>query len=64
MNVFSQGLGLGLGARETLQNYAPTSKKGDLQKWVILMSWWARQYLLTSAVEEAAVTEATACLVY
>ena len=35
-----------------------------LQKWVILMYWWARNYPVTDAAHEAEVTEATACAVY
>ena len=35
-----------------------------LQKWVILMYWWARNYPVTDAAQEAQVTEATACVVY
>ena len=38
--------------------------KLSLQKWAILMYWWARQYPVTDAAEEAEVTEATACQVY
>ena len=36
----------------------------SLQKWVILMHWWARQYPVTDAAEEAEVTESTASQVY
>ena len=36
----------------------------SLQKWVILMYWWARNYPVTDAAHEADVTEATACAVY
>ena len=35
-----------------------------LQKWVILMYWWAQNYSVTDAAHEAEVTEATACAVY
>lgn len=35
-----------------------------LQKWAILMYWWARNYPVTDAAHEAEVTEATACAVY
>ena len=35
-----------------------------LQKWVILMYWWARNYPMTDAAHEAEVTEASACAVY
>ena len=35
-----------------------------LQKWLVLMYWWARDYPVTAAAEEAEVTEATACAVY
>ena len=35
-----------------------------LQKWVILMHWWSRQYPVTDAAEEAEVTESTASQVY
>ena len=36
----------------------------SLQKWVILMHWWARQYPVTDAAEEAEVTESTGSQVY
>ena len=36
----------------------------SLQKWVILMYWWACNYPVTDAAHEADVTEATACAVY
>ena len=35
-----------------------------LQRWVILMYWWARNYHVTDAAHEAEVTESTACSVY
>lgn len=35
-----------------------------LQKWAILMYWWARNYPVTDAASEAEVTEASACAVY
>ena len=35
-----------------------------LQKWVILMHWWAGNYPETDAAREVEVTEATACSVY
>ena len=35
-----------------------------LQKWVVLMYWWARNYPVTDAAEEAEVTEASACAMY
>ena len=41
-----------------------SKSKLSLQKWAILMYWWARQYPVTDAAEEAEVTEATACQVY
>ena len=31
-----------------------------LQKWLLLMYWWGRQYPVGDAMEEAEVTEATA----
>ena len=31
---------------------------------MILMYWWARNYPVTDAAQEAQVTEATACVVY
>lgn len=31
-----------------------------LQKWLLLMYWWGRQYPVGDAMEEAQVTEATA----
>ena len=34
--------------------------KLTLQKWLILIYWWARQYPVTDAAEEAEVTKATA----
>ena len=34
--------------------------KLTLQNWLILIYWWARQYLVTDAAEEAEVTKATA----
>ena len=36
----------------------------SLQKWVILIHWWAMQYPVTDAAEEAEVTESTASQVY
>ena len=36
----------------------------SLQKWVILMDWWARQYPVTDAAEEAEVKESTVSQVY
>ena len=36
----------------------------SLQKWVVLMYWWSRNYPVTDAAREAEVTEATACAVY
>ena len=41
-----------------------SKSKLSLQKWVILMYWWATQYPVTNAAEEAEVTEATACQIY
>ena len=38
--------------------------KLSLQKWLLLMHWWARQYPVTDAKEEIGVTEATAIQVY
>ena len=41
-----------------------SKSKLSLQKWAILMYWWARQYAVTDAAEEAEVTETTACQIY
>ena len=38
--------------------------KLSLQKWLILIVWWAKQYPMTDAATEAEVTDATACQVY
>ena len=35
-----------------------------LQKWLILLHWWIREYPVTDAAEEAKVTETTAIQVY
>ena len=36
----------------------------SVQKWVILIHWWAMQYPVTDAAEKAEVTESTASQVY
>ena len=41
-----------------------TSSKLSLQKWLVLMYWWCRQYPVTDAAQEAKVTEATAVQIY
>ena len=38
--------------------------KLSLQQWLVLMYWWARQYPVTDAAEEAKVTRATAIQCY
>ena len=38
--------------------------KLTLQKWLVLMHWWSREYPVTDAAEEAKVTEATAIQAY
>ena len=38
--------------------------KLTLQKWLLLMHWWARQYPVTDAAVEVEVTEKTAIQVY
>ena len=38
--------------------------KLSLQKWLILLHWWIREYPVTDAAEEAEVTETTAIQVY
>ena len=38
--------------------------KLSLQKWLVLLHWWIREYLVTDAAEEAKVTETTAIQVY
>ena len=35
-----------------------------LQQWFLLMYWWARQYPVTDAANEAGVDRGTACDVY
>jgi transposase-like protein len=38
--------------------------KLTLQKWLLLMHWWAKQYPVKDAAEEIGVSEATAIQVY
>jgi hypothetical protein len=38
--------------------------KLSLQKWLVLLHWWIREYPVIDAAEEAKVTEATAIQVY
>ena len=38
--------------------------KLPLQKWLVMMHWWIREYPVTDAAEEAKVTETTAIQVY
>ena len=38
--------------------------KLSLQKWLVLMHWWSREYPVIDAVEEAKVTETTAIQAY
>ena len=38
--------------------------KLSLQKWLVLLHWWIREYPVTDAAEEAKVTETTAIQVY
>ena len=38
--------------------------KLTLQKWLVLLYWWARQYPVTDAAEEAKVEDNTAVAVY
>ena len=41
-----------------------SKSRSPLQKWAILMYWWARNYPVTDAAREGEVTKATACAVY
>lgn len=38
--------------------------KLPLQKWLVFMDWWSREYLVIDAAEEAKVTETTAIQAY
>ena len=41
-----------------------SKSKITLQKWLLLLYWWARQYPVTDAMQEAAVHRSTAIGVY
>lgn len=41
-----------------------SKSKLTLQKWLLLMHWWARQYSVKAAAEEVGVSEVTAIQVY
>ena len=41
-----------------------SKSKLPLQKWLLLMHWWSRQYSVKAAAEEVGVSEVTAIQVY
>lgn len=41
-----------------------SKSKLTLQKWMIAMLWWSREYPVTLMAEEAEIAENTACSIY
>ena len=41
-----------------------SKSKLTLQKWMIAMLWWSREYPVTLMAEEAEIPENTACCIY